>query len=137
MNASSRDPARAFPRADLDNDDGVDPRLVARHRQHRKRRPNHHAQQYGKAAGRAVELALFSLTDEPAIQSLAVIDATLEGAVLTVSLQGPPLTWPELTALEARVQALAPSLRAAVAAEFQRKRTPHVRLRLVPATATE
>ncbi len=84
-----------------------------------------------------MESALFGLSDDPAIQSLTVIDAKLEGAVLTVNLLAPPLTWPELAALEASVQMLAPSLRAALAAELQRKRTPHVRLRLVPALADE
>ena len=82
-----------------------------------------------------MEQALFSLSDHPAVQSLAVIEAELRGAVLTVSLQAPPLAWSELAALEARVQAQAPSLRALLAAEFQRKRTPHVRLRLIPATS--
>ncbi len=135
MNSSSRDPARASLRAGFDySDDGVDPRLVLRRSKHPHRKPNHHSQQYGKAAGRAVEQALFSLSDDPAVQSLMVIDAELKGAVLTVSLQAPPLALPELAALEAGVQTLAPALRAMLAAEFQRKRTPHVRLRLIPAT---
>ncbi len=108
---------------------------MARSSKHPHRKPNHHSQQYGKAAGRAVEQALFGLSDDPVVQSLMVIDAELSGAVLTVSLQAPSMTWPELVALEAGVQALAPSLRAMLAAEFQRKRTPHVRLRLIPATS--
>jgi len=137
MTSSSRDPARASLRADSNNnDDGVDPRLVLRRSKHPQRKPNHHSQQYGKGAGRAVEQALFSLSDDPAIQSLMVISAELTGAVLTVTLQASSvMTWPDLVALEAGVQALAPSLRAVLAAEFQRKRTPHVRLRLIPAVA--
>lgn len=135
MKSSSRDPARASLRADFSSDDGIDPRIVARRSKQPHRKPNHHSQQYGKAAGRVVEQVLFSLSDDPAIQSLAVVDAELRGAVLTVSLQGPAMTWSELAVLEAGVQTLAPALRTLLAAEFQRKRTPHVRLRLLPAVS--
>lgn len=137
MNSSPRDPARASLRADSDSLDGIDPRLLARRSSHKSQKPNHHSEQYGKAASRVVDSALFSLSDDPEIQSLEVIGSVLEGAVLTVWLQAPPLSWQQLTDLEARAQALTPALRSVLAGEFHRKRTPHVRLRLVPATNAE
>jgi hypothetical protein len=100
----------------------------------RSRKTNHHSEQYGKAAGRAVEAALGMLVDDEALSGLHVQEARLEGAVLEVLLEAPPMSWDALVALEQHVQSYAPWLRAALAADMQRKRTPHLRLRVVPAS---
>jgi hypothetical protein len=97
--------------------------------QRNRHKPNYHDHQFVKAARQAIEHWL-SWSD----WDLVVISAQLRpgGTVLEVLLSQEGLTVERLQAIEARKPELEMPLRHAIASELNRKRTPHVRIRLVP-----
>ena len=117
-------------------DDGLSPVELQRLRRSERTRekPNHRALQYAKAAARALDLALAAecCTEPLDCLSLHHVEQGSGGAVLNVTLLAEGRCDAELAELEPLVQAMAGRLRAAVASAINRRRTPSLRLHLLP-----
>jgi hypothetical protein len=119
-------------------DDGVPPHILQK--QHRTggrgSKPDFAALRFTKAAVRAVEAALAAYASDADLGSLSVAGALLHpgGAVLEVTLLAPEHRHDDIPALEERLHALSGHFRAQIAAEVNRRRTPHLRLRAIPGT---
>lgn len=122
--------------AELRPGDGVPPHILRRQEQKedstRQLRPDRHQQQYCGEAGRCLDAALHECgTLAEGLGVLAV--EPLSGGSLLVVVGKPGLVLAEISGIESRLQQCSGRLRAALAGETRRRRTPHLRFRVVPA----
>jgi hypothetical protein len=119
---------------ELRPEDGVPTHL--REPQHRRSAAlsNIASARYVKAAVRAVESALAGFAEHPQLGSLSVTDAQLHpgGAVLEIALYAPEHRYEDIEPLEHLLASFSGHFRDHIAAEVNRRRTPHLRLRVIP-----
>jgi hypothetical protein len=114
-------------------DDGLSSiEYAKKHRKLPSSPPRHRQQSYLKAASRALDEALLSLALHPDLSRLQLHELQLNGAVLEAVLWAPEHSAADVPALEAELQLHAGYLRSVLAETVRRKRTPHLRLRVIP-----
>lgn len=124
--------------------DGIPPHLLKKQefRDERNSGGRHHAvqarqRQYCKAAQRSIEAALSSVCGDERLKDLQIesVQPASRGSNLLVVVTAPDNTTPAgMLTLEQTLQNAAGLLRSVVATEIQRKRTPRLTFRVVPAT---
>jgi len=117
--------------AQIDPEDGIDPRIIARKR---NRNPgNHKSEQLGKEARHILSMIFAGGLRDPVFQALEVIDvsASDDGQFLIVSLAATcsGLEFDEMQLLE-KCQAIQGYLRSAIASSVKRKRVPALKFEL-------
>lgn len=122
--------------AELRPGDGVPPHLLRqqeRKENHaRQQRPDRHQQQYCGEARRCLDAALQDCASLPEGLCVLAVEPLSGGSLLVVAGK-PGLVLEEISGIESRLQRCAGRLRAALAGETRRRRTPHLRFRVVPA----
>ena len=118
-------------------EDGLPPHLVKRKMQLQERSPNQaRAHQYCKAVHRALDAGLASVCGDERLKDLSVqsVEPLPFGSKLLVVIAVPSTYATTMKTLEQLLQNASGLLRSVVAAEIQRKRTPHLTFRVVPET---
>jgi ribosome-binding factor A len=117
-------------------DDGLTPDELKRQRraERNQNKPNHRQQQYAKAAGRTIDVALATECAHPPLDCLTLHQVAMDpgGSILHVTLLAQSCTQAETDALNPIAQPMIGRLRSILAASIRRRRTPHVRLHLLP-----
>jgi ribosome-binding factor A len=116
-------------------EDGIPPHLLKRKQQHHT--PNAaRANQYCKAAQRALDAGLASVCGDERLKSLHIlsVEPQHKGSSLLVIIAAPDPDVRAMAELEQTLQKASGLLRSVVAMDIQRKRAPHLTFRVVPET---
>jgi len=120
-------------------DDGLSPLELAKlqrqqHRQRDAHRGQHRSLQYTKAARQVLEMALAELCVAAPLDTLFLhdVEEAPSSAMLHVTLIATDSTDAQLAVIQPHLKALTTQLRAILAQSVRRRRTPHLRLHLIP-----
>jgi hypothetical protein len=126
--------------AEVRPDDGIPPHILKK-RQNREvsasTRVPPRSLPYLKAVRQCLDAAFGSVCADPLLTDLTVrsLEPLGKGAKLLVVVEAPSAESPHLRIIEASLQRAAGLLRSVVAGEVRRKRTPHLRFRVIPRDA--
>ena len=122
-------------------DDGISPFEMAKlkRKQMSGRNLNHRDLQYAKVAQQTLDLVMSAACSRPPLDHLSLLGTELAsgGAVLNVTLLAGDRTERELDNIRPYVSALETQFRAALAGAIRRRRTPVVRVHLLPGQCPE
>ncbi len=122
---------------ELQPEDGLDPRLLRRSERRQPSKDRNARQvRYCHAVKEALASSLYAIAGERDLQVLQV-EATPSGAGLLVIIGAPVADLEDLLALERSLAAHAGYLRAEVAQQVTRKRTPPLTFRVLPEENTQ
>ena len=109
------------------------------HRQRDAHRGQHRSLQYTKAARQVLEMALAELCVAAPLDTLFLhdVEESPSSAMLHVTLIATDSTDAQLAVIQPHLKALTTQLRAILAQSVRRRRTPHLRLHLIPGQLPE
>ena len=121
--------------AELREDDGIPPSVLAKRKQQEHRHVNYHGEQLCKQVRIALGDALVCDCADVAFEDLQVVDVRMASGTtaLEVLLAIPDQDAILLREIEQRLQRAEGLLRAAIGGAINRKRLPRLKFRLVPA----
>lgn len=121
--------------AELREDDGISPTVLAKRKQQEHRHVNYHGEQLCKQIRIALGEALACDCADPAFEDIQVIDVRMSSGTtaLEVIAVAPRQDTSLLRDIEERLQKAEGLLRAGIAGAINRKRLPRLKFRLVPA----
>ncbi|MFT4548001.1 MAG: ribosome-binding factor A [Pseudoalteromonas tetraodonis] len=120
--------------AELREDDGIPPSVLAKRKQQEHRHVNYHGEQLCKQVRIALGEALACDCADPAFEDLRVIEVNMSSGTtaLEVILAAPDQDATLLHDIEQRLQKAEGLLRASISNAINRKRLPRLKLLLVP-----
>ena len=120
--------------AELREDDGIPPSILAKRKQQEHRHINYHGEQLCKQIRIALGEALICDCADPAFADLQVIEVSMASgtAALEVVVTAPDQDANLLREIQQHLQKAEGLLRAAIGPAINRKRLPHLKFRLLP-----
>ena len=134
MKNRSRHNHKDLPCAELREDDGIPPKVLAKQQQREHRHVNYHGEQLCKQVRIALGEALLCDCADPLFEDLQVVGVRMASGttVLEATLSAPDQDTVLVREIESRLIRAEGLLRAAIGDAINRKRLPRLKVQLVP-----